>query len=618
MFDVTATLQAVSGEPLLVAMVYGHIGGSRARPVAVLLSAMWVQQSVPRRCGGVRTIPLWVAIVGVLAVVSCAEAGVDELVGRACLDDFGCAVGQVCQAGVCVDDSANNNAANNNNDSTANNNAANNNVGGGGSANNNAGGGQNNNTSTFQQQAVENGQIQYADGTGIRITETLAIDVSGLRPGLPAPRSPLPRGFEPAPFYGAVDPAASTGWWQEWTYRDDKVDGNIGANFHPLRSEIEAGVIAAAATNQCQSIDPAYQDGGLVDVFGFPFPVCIVDSVRIQDDVAWPNDHVFLLSGTVNVGTGDVQLNGRLPSRQVTLTIQPGTQVYAASGADTSLVITRGSRLEASGTEALPIVFGAVSANLRARPAIFGIVTDLSERGQWGGIVLSGLGLQNGANSDGEAISDLTALGQERWFGGFDDEDDSGTLRYVIIAEAGGALGPDVESQSLTLEAVGRRTSVEYIQSIGCEGDCIEWFGGSMNMKYVLCQGFDDDGLDIDIGFRGIIQFAILVFGLENGDRGIESDNRGSDFDAEPFSAADLSNVTILGGPGGPANETVAALHREGYRGRVYRSVYTDNLLTGAGFENGCLDIDDVLPVEIIYRDAVFNCTPGPLAFDFD
>ncbi len=169
--------------------------------------------------------------------------------------------------------------------------------------------------------------------------------------------------------------------------------------------------------------------------------------------------------------------------------------------------------------------------------------------------------------------------------------------------------------QGLTVEAVGSGTTIDYIQVLGSEDDCVEWFGGAVNSTHIVCNGVDDDGLDIDEGYQGNIQYAIVRMGSANGDRGIESDSK---FEQMPITAPNIANLTVLGNAGRPDNDTFGAVHRENFGGAVYRSVFTDDLLAGGSFEDGCIDIDDVLNPTNIHRDVIYNCSPGSLNGDDD
>jgi len=257
-----------------------------------------------------------------------------------------------------------------------------------------------------------------------------------------------------------------------------------------------------------------------------------------------------------------------------------------------------------------------LSAGAAAQTAPVNIITDpnptnLSGRGTFGGLVIDGFARVNSANAAGETTSEVDRVLTDgfRFYGGRLDTDNSGSINYLVIAESGVSFRPDEEIQGLTLEGVGSGTQISYVQVPGSEDDGIEWFGGTVNADHLLINGADDDSLDMDLGYRGRVQYALALQGATNGNYGIESDGNGDNFNAVPFTAPRIANVTILGNKGRIDENTTGALHREGWRGQVYRSVYAN---TGpvARFEDGCLDIDDLLPTTLLYRDAIFGCAP--------
>jgi len=451
----------------------------------------------------------------------------------------------------------------------------------------------------FQERGVENGQIEFTEDTALTIEDNFAITTSA-----PAPATALPSGLDDSAMYhGAVDPAATGDvWWQGWTVGGD-YDGTLSETpFHPLQAEIkDPKGINAADTSACVKLGLG-TDGGTVNIYGEDFPICVVSDDIDSGDVTWPNSHVFLLTDTIEIGTGDDRGG---PTTNATLTIEAGTQVFAVADSAVSLVVTRGSTLTANGTAERPILFSALEWDGKK---VTGDPTDVLNRGQWGGVVMSGFGVTNSGDDNGEVRTEAAPKGQERYFGGDDNTDSSGSLTYAIIAESGFAFRPDEEVQGLTLEAAGSGTTLDYIQVLGSEDDAVEWFGGAASISHTINNGPDDDGWDQDLGWVGTIQFGIHKHGEENGDRGIESDNNGDNFDAAPQTAPDIANITIIGGLG--KGESFAALHREGWRGQVFRSVYTDG---DVAFVNGCLDVDDILPSELQYRDVVMNCANGAL-----
>ena len=69
-------------------------------------------------------------------------------------------------------------------------------------------------------------------------------------------------------------------------------------------------------------------------------------------------------------------------------------------------------------------------------------------------------------------------------YGGDDDNDDSGILRYVRVEYAGKILGTDNELNGFSFNGVGDETTVEYIQGYKGSDDGIELFGGTVNVRY--------------------------------------------------------------------------------------------------------------------------------------
>jgi len=452
--------------------------------------------------------------------------------------------------------------------------------------------------------------VNIIDGSSITIDpDTLAI--TGVTPEAPSTTLPSDSFFQPAAYYGAVDPAstASTAWWAGWTARNSAFEGNLpGSDFHPLEAEITDGTITPAADNGCAGL--GFTAGGSVDVFGVSFPVCVIEN-DITSDLTLVNNHVFVLATTISVGDG--QDEGGAPNAlNVTLTIPAGTQIYASQvGGRSSLVATRGSQIVANGTADQPIIFAAVPFDAAEADVITGDPTDISGRGDWGGLILSGYGIINNADQNNETLSEASPEAAPRAFGGTDNADSSGSLNYVIIAETGFAFRDGAEVQGLTLEAVGSGTTLDYIQIISSDDDCVEWFGGAANASHLVCNAMTDDALDMDLGYVGNVQFALIRLGETSGERGIEADNNENNNDQMPRTTPNIANITVLGNSGRSDAETLGAMHRSGFGGKVFRSVFTDDIPAGGEFESGCLNIDDSLPMELEHFDSVFNCSGG-------
>ncbi|MGO1305123.1 MAG: hypothetical protein ACTMKV_10110 [Sphingomonas parapaucimobilis] len=220
---------------------------------------------------------------------------------------------------------------------------------------------------------------------------------------------------------------------------------------------------------------------------------------------------VYRLRGQTEVGT-DLGSNG---GTGVTLTIAPGVVVAADSSEATNdlLLVNRGSKISAVGTRDAPIVFTS-QQNLASNG-----VSDASQ-GQWGGIILlgraptavcaTGTGPNNASGSSTTcqlAIEGVTG----RFYGGPNQADSSGQMSYVQIRYSGIAISDGNELQGLTLGGTGSGTVLDHIQSHNSADDGIEIFGGTSNLKYIAITGADDDGFDIDNGYRGFMQFLIAA-----------------------------------------------------------------------------------------------------------
>lgn len=259
---------------------------------------------------------------------------------------------------------------------------------------------------------------------------------------------------------------------------------------------------------------------------------------RISADTILRKENLYLLKGLV-------YLVGNK-----TMTIEPGTVIKGAfSGSDVAaLIITRGSKLVAEGTASEPIVFTSASPN--------------PQSGDWGGIILCGKapintsfngvnglfqvegGIDN-ANGDG-----LAGAGDAS-FPTPDPADNSGKLRFVRIEYAGYAFQPDKEVNSLTLAAVGSGTTIENVQVTFAKDDAFEWFGGTVNCKYLIAYKTQDDDFDTDNGYSGKVQFGIVLRDSLIADisrsEAFESDNNASGTSVTPQTTAIFSNITAIG-----------------------------------------------------------------------
>ncbi len=282
------------------------------------------------------------------------------------------------------------------------------------------------------------------------------------------------------------------------------------------------------------------------------------------------NDKIWLLQGFVYVTNG------------ATLTVEPGTIVKGDKATKGSLIITRGCKLIADGTPTLPIVFTSNG------PVGF------RNYGDWGGIILLGRASIN--QPGGEAIIEggvEDGQGNGRYGGGLnpDDNDNSGILRYVRIEFGGIAFQPNSEINGLTCGGVGRGTILEYIQVSYTGDDAFEFFGGTVNARYLISYRNLDDDLDFDNGYSGNIQFAYILRDPAIADisasNGIESDNDATGSTNTPFTSCILSNITIAG-PKVTGTTAINGSYRRGahLRRNTRTSIYNSVIM---GFPSGLM-----------------------------
>ncbi len=233
----------------------------------------------------------------------------------------------------------------------------------------------------------------------------------------------------------------------------------------------------------------------------------------------------YLLRGFVNV------------NEPATLTIPAGTIIYGEKSSKGTLIINRGAKIIANGTPDKPIVFTSQEPIGQRAP------------GDWGGIIIAGKARINVPG--GTAVIEG---GTGTIYGGGgnpNDDDSSGVLRYVRIEYPGIAYLPDNEINGLTLAGVGRKTILENIQVSYSGDDSFEFFGGTVNTKYLIAYKGVDDDFDVDFGYNGKCQF---LFGYRDpnvadisGSNGFESDNDGTGTLNEPRTHPIFSNVTLIG-----------------------------------------------------------------------
>jgi len=268
-------------------------------------------------------------------------------------------------------------------------------------------------------------------------------------------------------------------------------------------------------------------------------PTSTTLSGSINTTTTLTSDKVWTLKGYVYVTDG------------AKLIIQPGTTIISDISEKGALCIERGAQIFAEGTSTKPIVFTS------GRP--------IGERtpGDWGGVVILGRAKTNRSSEP------IIEGGIGRPFGGINDSDNSGVLRFVRIEYAGIAAMPNSEINALTLGGVGNGTIIENVQTIYANDDAFEFFGGTVNAKNLYAYATADDDFDFDFGYTGTITNGIAKRDpqfVDSGDagNGIECDNDGTGSTATPYTHPKLFNMILVG----PNNASSLSNHNLGLRFR--------------------------------------------------
>lgn len=297
-----------------------------------------------------------------------------------------------------------------------------------------------------------------------------------------------------------------------------------------------------------------------------PNPTVPGDKIVVNEDikanVTWTANNQYLIDGPIHVKEG------------FTLTIEPGT-IIKGNTSSSWLVIERGAKLMAEGTKDKPIVFTSNKPAGDRAP------------GDWAGIQICGYGVIN--NPAGEAEMEG---GTGAKFGGTNNADNSGILKYVRIEFAGYEVSPGNELNGLSMGAVGSGTTLEYIQISYGKDDSFEWWGGAVNAKYLISFRGGDDDFDTDWGYCGKLQYGLAVRHADQHDasdasNGFESDNDSNGTANEPFTKAVFSNFTLVG-PLTTVDAQVPTQHGNGLRLRRNTEVSLFNSAI-VGWVNGVM-----------------------------
>ena len=312
----------------------------------------------------------------------------------------------------------------------------------------------------------------------------------------------------------------------EWNFGDPNSTSDIFTTANPAPYTYTSNGVYNITLTVRNGNCPPKVTTKTVNVSSIASPVVVIAG-DITANTSWTADKVYELKNIVYV------------TNNSTLTIEKGTVIKGDAATKGTLIVTRGSKLMAVGTKTEPIVFTSNQA------------AGSRTRGSWGGVVLLGNARINA--SGGTAIIEGGVDPIKGEYGGTVDTDNSGHLEYVRIEYAGVPFQPNQELNSLTLGGVGSGTTLRYIQVTEANDDSYEWFGGTVDAKYIIAnRGWDDD-FDCDFGYSGRVQFGIIVRDPAIADPGsgsssaFEHDNDGAGSTATPQTKPVFSNITVVG-----------------------------------------------------------------------
>ena len=287
------------------------------------------------------------------------------------------------------------------------------------------------------------------------------------------------------------------------------------------------------------------------------------DDIQAGETVVWTADNTYLLDGRVFVDDG------------ATLVIEAGTVIKGKAGQGENasvLIVAKGGKIFAEGTPCNPIIFTSENDDL-SNPT----VPPAYEKGLWGGVIILGdarINTPTGSNN----IEGIPTTEPRGIYGGTNDDDCSGVLRYVSIRHAGTEIGEGNEINGLTMGGVGRGTVISHVEVFANKDDGFEWFGGAVNCDHLIAAFCGDDAFDIDEGLRNKMQFLFAIETDSTGDHCAEHDGapESSVATATPDCDVHVYNATYLGGGASGSNGDQLMRLREKWGGMYKNSIFGD------------------------------------------
>jgi len=335
-------------------------------------------------------------------------------------------------------------------------------------------------------------------------------------------------------------------------------------------------VVTGTTTKDAQGIDIKYPKG-------YGYQMCALSVVGSPaNQVTAPTlkaivGRSMLQAILTKNGTGySGEFSVTMPSQQST--------AYAASRTDGSVTVNLPSNLNLTGITKDVVTTAATIRGKGATGSYSDPVVSPIQSGIGANFIEGFQTIDGKLLGISQVVNNVTYNFSGSIYGGSDDDDNSGTLRFVSIRYGGFVLSPNNEINGLTCGAVGRGTSFEFIEVVNNADDDIEHFGGSVDMKYVAGLFGGDDGIDLDQGYRGRIQFA---FQIQNNTSGTsrptanmgdclgEWDGPEAPTSGRPYTVHTLFNFTGIG-TGNAASAGKGINYKDNSGGKVFNSIFAD------------------------------------------
>ena len=308
---------------------------------------------------------------------------------------------------------------------------------------------------------------------------------------------------------------------------------------------LSVALFSAAILTSCSNDDGGKKQG--------PVSTFVLDANDFKGTIG--DGEVVLESGQKYFLTGKLII-----ASGAKLTIEAGVTIEATpvlEGEDIRFIaVSQGGQLFVEGTSSNPVVMTSTE----------------KEPGKWGGLVICGKAPINKGITASAEVSELT-------YGGTDAADNSGSVKYLRLEYTGFAYNSEKEFNGLSLFGVGNGTTIEYVQAFEGSDDGFEFFGGTVNTKYLVSTSSEDDQFDWTEGWNGTNEFWFGKLGLGRGNRGVEADNNSNNHLAAPTSNPTINNMTLIG-LGAQGSESQAMKLRVGTKGN-FDNLVLSNFTTG-------------------------------------